>query len=203
VVRPGDNLWLIARTALVSRTRGDTPTERDVAGYWLTVISANRSTLRSGDPIVAVLRELRFEVLRIGLGGGDAVAKEHPEISFINATGEGMKIGAPFSTQKFEEIALGSAGVQAKWASAMSQANPIELKKEKLALWKESLKRCKKEAEGEIAFDLLLNPLWQIWAPMFERELMNDSQPLPIEEKLKIQKGLFFQQIIDEHVRAL
>jgi hypothetical protein len=49
VVRAGDNLWAIARTSL-ARISGRTPTEREVARYWLTVIAANRSTLRSGDP---------------------------------------------------------------------------------------------------------------------------------------------------------
>jgi hypothetical protein len=49
VVRAGDNLWLIARAALVraSTARVD---DSEVARYWRTVIGANRSTLRSGDP---------------------------------------------------------------------------------------------------------------------------------------------------------
>jgi hypothetical protein len=65
VVRPGDNLWLIARASLahVSATR---PDDTDVARYWLAVIAANRSTLRSGNPslifpgeIVALPRPFR------------------------------------------------------------------------------------------------------------------------------------------------
>ena len=49
VVRTGDNLWAIARSTL-TRASGTPPTEGEVARYWLTVIAANRSTLRSGDP---------------------------------------------------------------------------------------------------------------------------------------------------------
>jgi hypothetical protein len=49
VVRPGDNLWLIAGTTL-TRTTGSQPSEHEIARYWHAVISANRSTLRSGDP---------------------------------------------------------------------------------------------------------------------------------------------------------
>ena len=49
VVRPGDNLWRIARTELVARGSAD-PADAVVARYWREVISANRSTLRSGDP---------------------------------------------------------------------------------------------------------------------------------------------------------
>jgi nucleoid-associated protein YgaU len=49
VVRAGDNLWLIARAAL-ERTSTARVDDSDVARYWRTVIDANRSTLRSGDP---------------------------------------------------------------------------------------------------------------------------------------------------------
>jgi hypothetical protein len=44
VVRPGDNLWLIARRAAGS----DRPDE--IAPYWRAVIAANLATLRSHDP---------------------------------------------------------------------------------------------------------------------------------------------------------
>jgi nucleoid-associated protein YgaU len=65
VVRAGDSLWLIARASLahVSATR---PDDTDVARYWLAVVAANRSTLRSGNPslifpgeIVALPRPFR------------------------------------------------------------------------------------------------------------------------------------------------
>jgi hypothetical protein len=49
VVRPGDNLWLIARTSL-TRVSNRRPTDSEVMRHWLVVIAANRSTLRSGDP---------------------------------------------------------------------------------------------------------------------------------------------------------
>jgi hypothetical protein len=49
VVRPGDNLWVIARAELI-RSTGARPDNRRVARYWRSVIEANRDTLRSGDP---------------------------------------------------------------------------------------------------------------------------------------------------------
>ena len=49
VVRPGDNLWLIARARL-EHVSGVRPTDAQVARYWSAVIAANRATLRSGDP---------------------------------------------------------------------------------------------------------------------------------------------------------
>lgn len=130
-------------------------------------------------------------------------AAAHPDISFINATADGMGIGKPFSAKPLEEIEKGASLVLAKWNEAMLSAPLVELDKARLAKWKESLKRCKKHPEAEIASELLLEPLWQIWAPMFERELMNDPQPLPMAEKLKIQQGLFFEQIIDEYLTIL
>jgi hypothetical protein len=131
-------------------------------------------------------------------------AAAHPKISFINATADGMAIGKPFLIKSLEEIEKGAPGVAIKWKAAMLSAPLVELEKANFIEWKESLKRCKKnEADGEIAAELLLEPLWQIWAPMFERELMADPQPLPMAEKLKIQRVLFFQQIIEEHLKAL
>jgi hypothetical protein len=49
VVRPGDNLWAIARAEL-DRAAGAPTDDGQVARYWRAVIEANRSTLRSGNP---------------------------------------------------------------------------------------------------------------------------------------------------------
>ena len=48
VVRPGDNLWVIARRALGNGTRAIAPAV--IAPYWRRVIAANAATLRSHDP---------------------------------------------------------------------------------------------------------------------------------------------------------
>lgn len=50
-IRPGDSLWLVAeRHVAASHDTGATPGEREVARYWVRLIEANRSTLRSGNP---------------------------------------------------------------------------------------------------------------------------------------------------------
>jgi hypothetical protein len=49
VVRPGDNLWLIARAAL-TRASAAPVDDSAIARYWRDVIRVNRPTLRSGDP---------------------------------------------------------------------------------------------------------------------------------------------------------
>jgi nucleoid-associated protein YgaU len=49
VVRPGDNLWLIARAEL-HRRGGARPDDAAIARYLDVVIAANVASLRSGDP---------------------------------------------------------------------------------------------------------------------------------------------------------
>jgi hypothetical protein len=52
MVRPGDNLWTIARDHLRGARSGGSgePTNREVAEYWAKVVQKNRHGLRSGDP---------------------------------------------------------------------------------------------------------------------------------------------------------
>jgi hypothetical protein len=130
-------------------------------------------------------------------------AARDPSRQWINATVGGMKVGGPFSSCALDEVHRKTSGVIAKWSAAMKGALPIAMDRSKLAEWKASLKRCKAEPEGEIACELLLEPLWRIWEPLFERELMTDTQPLSMAEKLQIQKHLFFEQVIDEHLGSL
>jgi hypothetical protein len=49
VVRTGDNLWTIARAALIARGTRD-PDDTTIVPYWQSVIAANAGALRSGDP---------------------------------------------------------------------------------------------------------------------------------------------------------
>ncbi len=64
---------------------------------------------------------------------------------------------------------------------------------ERWEFWDASLQRCKEdlgEIEDEIVAQKLLNPLWQIWRPLFE----GDNQNLELHQKL------FFQKVLEEHV---
>lgn len=49
VVRAGDNLWKLAEDRLAV-TLGRSPTDAEVAPYWVKVVEANRDRLRSGNP---------------------------------------------------------------------------------------------------------------------------------------------------------
>jgi hypothetical protein len=50
VVRPGDNLWRIARAQVIRSSGEVQPDDAHIAPYWRRVIEANRATLRSGNP---------------------------------------------------------------------------------------------------------------------------------------------------------
>jgi hypothetical protein len=81
---------------------------------------------------------------------------------------------------------------------------------QRMDLWKKSVKRClalcKKGLkhqepifwDQEIVYQTLLFPLWQIWSPLFERELEVDAQPMSLEEKLRLNQILFFQRVLYE-----
>lgn len=49
IVVKGDNFWTIAENRIRS-VKGGGVTERQVARYWVKVVDANRSSIRSGDP---------------------------------------------------------------------------------------------------------------------------------------------------------
>ena len=49
VVEPGDHLWKISEAEL-SRRLDRSPGPEEVVPYWISVIDANRDSLRSGDP---------------------------------------------------------------------------------------------------------------------------------------------------------
>jgi hypothetical protein len=58
-VRPGDNLWMIARNELERQRSGGSgkPSNREVAEYWAKVVEANRHRLKSHDPDLIFPRE--------------------------------------------------------------------------------------------------------------------------------------------------
>jgi hypothetical protein len=129
-------------------------------------------------------------------------ALSHPETSCINGTMGGMEIpGFPRAT--FTPTSQLNVTFDTLFKSSKSLPNSSE----RLRLWLESLQRCHRTElteipDDEIAQELLLEPLWQIWAPLFERELMADLEPISMAEKMAIQKFLFFNQVIEEHLHV-
>ena len=136
-------------------------------------------------------------------------AKKHPETRFIDATEGGVGFASPIHSLALSAIHLEQKGELKKIVhqavSTLPFAKPIDWEG-----WKESLEKCGKiadaalfgkeeEFEGEKAYDTLLLPLWGIWSHVFTRALEKDPHP----EKLKINRLLFFQQVIQEHLRAI
>ncbi|MDE3046528.1 MAG: DUF115 domain-containing protein [Verrucomicrobiota bacterium] len=108
-------------------------------------------------------------------------AAKHPEISFLNATTSGLPI---FSPVALDSLQWPQRSIPTPWADAPR----ISLREEKLAEWRHSLE------QGErLVKELLLDPLWQIWKPLFERQT-----EIPFDEE--VQKSLFFEQVIAEHL---
>ena len=63
--------------------------------------------------------------------------------------------------------------------------------------WDASLKRCKTMNEyldSEIIYQMLLEPLWQIWKPIFEREVEIDPN-----QEIEQHMHLFFQNVLSEY----
>lgn len=136
-------------------------------------------------------------------------AFKHPAVRFIDATQGGLGFGLPIQTTALSEISfektadLKSIVYQA--VSLLPFASPMEWES-----WKKSLERCgeisdralfgeEDDFEEEWAYESLLLPLWRIWRHIFTRALESDPRP----DKEKINRLLFFQQVIQEHLRAI
>jgi len=125
------------------------------------------------------------------------MAATYPDRTFINATAEGMKMAAPVQTGSLPAPPMES-GVEAKWQALVKSAPLIEWPAAQVNMWMESLRK-----QDDLAKELLLDPLWRVWGSIFERELMIDPHPIPMEEKLAIQKRLLFERIVGEHLSIL
>ncbi|HSX10179.1 MAG TPA: 6-hydroxymethylpterin diphosphokinase MptE-like protein [Chlamydiales bacterium] len=68
------------------------------------------------------------------------------------------------------------------------------------AEWDASLHRCKKkiyQVEEEVVYQMLLDPLWQVWRPIFEREAEVDPQ-----QDMEMHKISFYSQVLEEHMHG-
>lgn len=135
----------------------------------------------------------------MAIGWLEQFANAHPELPCINLSSEGMDIPGFRSEAFHPETEFGG------FSQIFQAASSLPNSEARLQQWTESLKRCHRTdlselPEEEIAQELLLEPLWQIWAPLFERELMIQPEPASMLEKMAIQKLLFFNQVIQEHL---
>lgn len=147
------------------------------------------------------------------------LAKKREDRTFINATEGGMGLSLPIETKKLKEIDFGSKkGVSSLVHQAIHSLPHLSSSSVRWDIWKKSLENCahicKKmlssfedialdlHLEEEIVYEKFLSPLWNVWRPIFERELDLDPHQ-GIADKLKLNQFLFFQQAIEEQLHVL
>jgi len=147
------------------------------------------------------------------------IAEQNPDRLFIDATEGGLGFGSPILSDSLLNAIADHLKAERDLRGevhAAIQSLPFDFPSGRWDEWDESLRSCKKLCEtlssfasfecekllGEIAYHKLLNPLWEVWRPVFERELDIDPQPLSHLDKLKLHKGLFFQQVLQEHIHG-
>lgn len=133
--------------------------------------------------------------------------------TFINATEGGLHLKDPIQEKPLQEV-LDSLSVQTDLAGLIHTETMsldwMQIPIDRMNAWKKSVKRClslckkglkspdKLPWDQEIVYQTFLAPLWQIWGPLFERELEIDAQPLSLEEKLRLNQLLFFRRVLNE-----
>lgn len=114
--------------------------------------------------------------------------------NFINATEGGILELPVEKLSKILEKCSGNWNLRKRVHDAIQK---LPRTHERWDSWDESLRRCKKNIEnldGEVVYQKLLFPLWQIWRPIFEREVEIDPK-----QKLELHRKVFFQTVIEEH----
>lgn len=147
------------------------------------------------------------------------ISLQNETISWIDARGgKGLDLGEKFQKISLEDLKLESLGDLREKVIQTLFSLPYLEPLSKLKEWKESLLRCQKrvdfsgidqvdesfllrfdqeeEYEKEIAYDLLLKPMWKLWKPLYERQMQQG-------EKIGLHQALFFGQILEEHIRAI
>ena len=120
------------------------------------------------------------------------LAVQHSKVSFYNTSSGRFEYNLPilhFDQCKHPFSPVNFAPLQ----TAIDNAPMVQLDLKRWDEWVQSL-----HSKEGIALDLLLDPLWNIWGPLFQRELLLDSHPLTDHEKLSIHKELFFQNVTNQ-----
>lgn len=120
------------------------------------------------------------------------LAKRHPDKTFLNATEGGMKFWPSCRLDELDFPDLPKIQETIDFAIAKLKIRPPP----RIEEWKEMLL-----TRNEDLDDQLLLPLWKIWEPIFAREM--DRNHLSFEEKMKLHKMIFLDQVTQEHLDAV
>lgn len=127
----------------------------------------------------------------------EELAIRYPGRRFINATEGGVSLASPIRSLPLKE-AIRLYGhpydFEGSLHQILSTLPEAPLLSSRLKKWKKSLKQ-----GGDLVERLLLDPLWDLWRPIFERESEDDGYPIPLEEKLRVHKTLFQKNILQEY----
>ena len=128
----------------------------------------------------------------------EGFAKEHPETKFIDVTGEGIGFSHPVRTQGLDAIFLAEQKDLKKRVHDAVQHLPFS-SQIPWEDWKMNLERClgifsEAELQKEIVYEKLLFPLWNLWAPVFQRTFASSE--------LDMHRLVFFQTVIEEHLHV-
>jgi hypothetical protein len=117
---------------------------------------------------------------------------------FINATEGGMLNVQAKSLREVLQECFQEWDLRKKVIETVEKL-PLKNANERLAEWDASLQRIQtthNNLESEIVYQKLLEPLWRVWQPLFEREMDPDQD-------IKLHRTLFFQRVVEEYVSVL
>jgi hypothetical protein len=136
-------------------------------------------------------------------GWMEKTAEHHPDRVFIDLTHQGLPFKKPIIQKNISDLHLHPQPFLRKRVhDAIGELPQLGLNPIKLQLWMEELKKASTACsrflsyrgqeefdEDGVVYDLLLEPLWRLWEPVFTRTAQTSS----------LQKVLFFQQVLEEH----
>ena len=119
----------------------------------------------------------------------DEAAKEYRDRRIISTSVRGLFLGDQIEVIPFLRLELPQKKIDIQ--GLIQKASRISFQDKEKA-WTESLMRCglEEDLSGEPIYETILEPLWRIWRPLFEREAKGQSMEL--HRKLFFQKVLFF-----------
>jgi hypothetical protein len=140
----------------------------------------------------------------------EELARKFPDRLFIQASERGLKLASPVLTETLADVLQRCPSPKRELSAEAPQLPSSQLRWE---IWEASLLACQtlcqnpdnvdlEALEKEIVYQKLLLPLWQVWRPVFEREVESDLQPRSFAEKMQLHQILFFQQVLKDHIHG-
>lgn len=118
------------------------------------------------------------------------LAKKNPHTTFIDGSGEGLGFSSPILVNKELDFPL-QKNLRQRVDFSLQSAPFLKNSEKKWKQWVEGL-----EFSDSLVKEKLLDPLWEIWRPIFKRAVKE-------ERELQIHQSIFFEQVRKEYLHAL